>query len=63
VVIGEDGASVTGRAGLALVAEVDRILGVAEAVETEVGWLKVRRRGLGWGRTMLSDAYWFPWRA
>jgi hypothetical protein len=34
VVIGDDYRSVTGRAGLSLVAEVDRVLGVAEAFET-----------------------------
>lgn len=54
--VGEDDPSVTGRAGLALVAEVDRVLGVAEAIEAGVGWLKARRRGLGWGETMLSMA-------
>jgi len=39
VVVGEDDASVTGRAGLALVAEVDRVLGVAEAIEAGGGWV------------------------
>jgi hypothetical protein len=56
VVIGDDDPSVTGRAGLALVAEVDRVLGVAAALETSVGWLKQRRRGLGIGEVLLSAA-------
>jgi hypothetical protein len=56
VVIGADDPSVTSRAGLALVAEVDRVLGVAEALETSVGWLKQRRRGLGIGEVLVSVA-------
>jgi hypothetical protein len=56
VVIGDDDPSVTGRAGLSLVAEVDRVLGVTEAFESSVGWLKARRRGLGIGEVLLSAA-------
>ncbi len=56
VVVGDDDASVTARAGLSLVAEVDRVLGVAEAFETSVGWLKARRRGLGIAEVLLSMA-------
>jgi hypothetical protein len=56
VVIGDDDRSVTGRAGLSLVAEVDRVLGVAEAFETSVGWLKALRRRLGTGEVLLSAA-------
>ncbi len=47
VVIGDDDQSLTRRAGLSLVAEVDRVRGVAEAVEISLGWLKACRRGLG----------------
>lgn len=56
VVIGEDDPTVTGRAGLSLVAEVDRVLKVIEVFETSVGWLKQRRRGLGIGEVLLSAA-------
>jgi len=56
VVIGADDPSVTSRAGLSLVAEVDRVLRAAEAFETSVGWLKQRRRGLGIGEVLLSVA-------
>lgn len=56
VAIGGDDPSVTGRAGLSLVAEVDRVLGVVEAFESSVGWLKQRRRGLGIGEVLLSMA-------
>jgi hypothetical protein len=56
VVIGDDDPSVTARAGLSLVAEVDRVLGVIEAFDTEVGWLKARRRGLGIGEVITSMA-------
>jgi len=56
VVIGADDPTVTSRAGLSLVAEVDRALGVTEAFETSVGWLKQRRRGLGIGEVLLSAA-------
>jgi uncharacterized membrane protein YhdT len=51
---------VTARAGLALVAEVDRALGVTEAFETSVGWLKQRRRGLGIGEVLVSAAESMP---
>jgi hypothetical protein len=56
VVIGEDDPSVTGRAGLALVAEVDRVLCVAAVIDAKVGWLKARRRGLGIGSVLLAMA-------
>jgi len=56
VVVGADDPTVTSRAGLLLVAEVDRVLGVTEAFETSVGWLKQRRRGLGIGEVLLSAA-------
>jgi len=56
VVIGDDDPTVTGRAGLVLVAEVDRVLGVAEAFESAVGWLKARRRGLGIGQVLTAMA-------
>jgi hypothetical protein len=56
LVIGEDDPSVTGRAGLALVGEVDRVLGVTEVFDTTVGWLKQRRRGLGIGSVLTAMA-------
>jgi hypothetical protein len=56
VVIGDDDASVTGRAGLSLVAEANRVLGVIEAFDTAVGWLKARRRGLSVGEVITSMA-------
>jgi hypothetical protein len=56
VVVGADDPSVTARAGLSLVAEVDRVLGVTEAFESSVGWLKARRRGLGIGEVLTSMA-------
>ena len=54
--VGADDPSVTARAGLSLVSEVDRVLGVTEAFESSVGWLKARRRGLGIGEVLTSMA-------
>ncbi|MCU4187385.1 hypothetical protein K6U06_23700 [Acidiferrimicrobium sp. IK] len=56
MIIGEPDPSVTARAGLCLVAEVDRVLGVTACVDGTVGWLKHRRRGLGVGAVLLSMA-------
>lgn len=56
VVLGADDPSVTPAAGLALVAEVDRIVGVASTIDAHVGWLKERRRGLSPGELVLSVA-------
>lgn len=56
VVVGSDDASVTGLAGLALVAEADRVLKVVDTLDGEVGWLKARRRGLSAGQVITSMA-------
>jgi hypothetical protein len=56
VVVGSDDPSVTGLAGLALVAEADRVLKVVDAFDGEVGWLKARRRGLSAGQVLVSMA-------
>lgn len=46
----------TGRAGLALIAEVDRVLGVAATIDAHVGRIKARRQGLSAGEVVLSMA-------
>ncbi|MDQ6947935.1 MAG: hypothetical protein M3256_17130, partial [Actinomycetota bacterium] len=56
VVVGADDPSVTALAGLSLVAEADRVLGVVEVFDAQVGWLKARRRGLSAGEVMVSMA-------
>lgn len=56
VVVGPDDPSLTANAGLVLVAEVDRILGVAERIDAFVGRIKKRRRGLSAGELVLSMA-------
>ena len=45
VVVGQDDPSLTPAAGLVLVAEVDRILGVAATIDSYVGSIKARRQG------------------
>lgn len=54
--MGRDDPSLTPAAGLVLVAEVDRVLGVAAAIDAEVGSLKARKRGLSAGELVLSAA-------
>jgi hypothetical protein len=56
VLVGSDDRSVTALAGLSLVAEADRVLGVVEVFDAQVGWLKARRRGLSSGQVVLSMA-------
>lgn len=56
VVVGEDDPTLTPHAGLALVAELDRALGIRAAIDGEVGPIKARRRGLGAGGLVLSVA-------
>ncbi len=56
VLVGSDDPSVTGLAGLSLVAEADRVLGVVEVLDAQVGWLKARRRGLSAGEVIVSMA-------
>jgi hypothetical protein len=54
--VGADDPTLTPNAGLALVAEVDRILGVAATVDSFVGRIKSRRQGLSAGELVLSTA-------
>lgn len=56
VVIGEDDPKLTGHAGLVLVAELDRVLGIGAAIDAAVGPIKKRRQGLGAGGLVLSAA-------
>ena len=56
IVVGGDDPSLTANAGLVLVAEVDRILGVADTIDARVGRIKVRRQGLSAGELVLSMA-------
>ncbi|MGH9295875.1 MAG: transposase, partial [Acidimicrobiales bacterium] len=56
VTLGEPDPSLTPRAGLHLVAEVDRVLGVAATLDRHIGRLKARRRGLTAGELVLSMA-------
>ena len=56
VVVGHDDPSLTPAAGLVLVAEVDRILGVAATIDSYVGSIKARRQGLSAGELVLSMA-------
>jgi len=54
VVIGEDDPSVAGRVGCRWLPRWTEVLGVAEAFETSVCWLKARRRGVRVGEVLLS---------
>lgn len=56
VVVGPVDRSLTANAGLVLVAEVDRIVGVADTIDSFVGAIKQRRQGLGAGELVLSMA-------
>ena len=56
VVIGSDDPALTPAAGLLLVAEVDRILGVAATLDDWVGGVKARNRGLSAGQLVVSMA-------
>jgi hypothetical protein len=56
VVIGDDDPTLTAQAGLALVAETDRVLGIGAEIDARVGPIKVRRQGLGAGGLVLSVA-------
>jgi Transposase DDE domain group 1 len=56
VVIGDDDPTLTAQAGLALVAETDRVLGIGAEIDAGVGSIKVRRQGLGAGGLVLSAA-------
>lgn len=54
--VGPDDPSLTANAGLLLVAEVDRILGVADTIDAHVGRIKSRRQGLTAGELVVSMA-------
>jgi hypothetical protein len=56
VVIGDDDPTLTAQAGLALVAETDRVLGIAAEIDAGVGPIKTRRQGLGAGGLVLAVA-------
>lgn len=56
VVIGVDDPTLTPAAGLMLVAEVDRIVGVARTIDDWVGRIKQRNRGLSAGQLVVSMA-------
>jgi len=56
VVIGADDPTLTPAAGLMLVAEVDRILGVASTIDDWVGRIKQRKRGVTAGQLVVSMA-------
>src|SRR5664279_2023938 len=56
VLIGPADRRVTGHAGVAVVAEVDRGLGISSALDGAVGSIKSRRRGVSAGGLLLSMA-------
>src|SRR5450631_646122 len=56
VVVGAADARLTGHAGVAVVAELDRVLGIASALDAAVGSIKTRRRGVSAGELVLSMA-------
>jgi hypothetical protein len=56
VVIGDDDPTLTPHAGLVLVAELDRVLGIASVIDSQVGAIKARRQGLGAGGLVLAVA-------
>jgi hypothetical protein len=56
VALGDPDPSLTPRAGLHLVAEVDRILSVTGAIDAHVGPIKARDRGLSCGELLVSVA-------
>lgn len=56
MVLGEADPTVTGAAGLVLIAELDRVLGVVDAIDEAVGPIKQRRQGHGAGGVLLSLA-------
>jgi hypothetical protein len=56
VTLGTADASLTPRAGLRLVAEVDRILGMTATLDGAIGETRARQRGLSGGKLVLSMA-------
>jgi hypothetical protein len=56
MVIGPDDPTLTPAAGLALVAEIDRVVGVTATIDDWVGRIKQRHRGLSAGQVVVSMA-------
>jgi hypothetical protein len=56
VVIGDDDPKLVAQAGLVLVAEIDRVLGIGALIDARVGSIKARRQGLGAGGLVLATA-------
>ena len=56
MVLGEPDPTVTGAGGLILIAELDRVLGIADTIDGAVGPIKERRQGHGAGGVMLALA-------
>ena len=54
VALGEPDPTLTPRAGLHLVAEVDRALGVVDTLDRQIGPVKARRRGLSGGELVMA---------
>ena len=54
--MGEPDPTVTSAGGLVLIAELDRVLGIVDAVDASVGPIKTRRQGHGAGGVLLSLA-------
>lgn len=54
--VGRDDPSLTPSAGVVLIAEMDRILGVAGTIDAHVGRIKKRRQGLSGGQVVLAMA-------
>jgi hypothetical protein len=56
VKVGRDDPSLTPAAGVILIAELDRVLGLAETIDVHVGRIKQRRQGLSGGQLVLAVA-------
>jgi hypothetical protein len=56
VTLGNADPSLTPRAGLHLVAEVDRVLGITATLDAAIGETRARRRGLSAGELVVSMA-------
>ena len=54
--IGVPDAALTGSAGLAALGEVDRVLGLVQALDAGIGAIKVRDRGLSGGQLLMAMA-------
>lgn len=54
--VGRDDPTLTPAAGVILVAELDRVLGVINTIDVHVGPIKVRRQGLSAGQLVVSMA-------